>query len=113
VPRPLFIGYTLAMAVVCAISVALAVQAYGTTRHADQWQRDARVWQQRATGAAARDQKLVAKYGALKGMYDDLVGQVRTSETQLAAEIARTRAMRPKVVTGAAIVSYVTKPAGG
>jgi hypothetical protein len=106
-PRSLFILYTLAMGAVCAVAVALAVQSYGRAHHAAAWQRDAKAWQQRAAAASARDRAVVARYGAVKTMYDDLVAQAQKSQAALAAEIARTRAMKPRVVTGSTIVSYV------
>jgi hypothetical protein len=107
VPRSLFICYTIAMGVVCAVAVALAVQSYGRAHHAAAWQRQAKVWQQRASAAAVRDQAVVARYGAVKTMYDDLAARVKKSQAALAAEIARTRATKPRVVTGSTIVSYV------
>jgi hypothetical protein len=107
VPRSLFILYTVAMGVVCVIAVAFAVQSYGRAHHASVWQREATVWQLRAQAAAARDQAVVARYGAVKAMYDQLGAQVQKEQAALAAEIARTRAMKPKVVRGSTIVSYV------
>ncbi len=107
-PRSLFIVYTLAMGVVCAVAIALAVQAYSRTNEADAVHRDAQQWQARATMAASRDQRLVARYDAIKGMYDELVAKAQTSQARLAAEIQKTQAMHPAVITGSTIVSYAT-----
>jgi hypothetical protein len=100
--------YNLGIAAVCTGALAFAVQAdHRAHAHADATARASHL-QKLTDSAAARDQLAVDRYNALTAQFAKLVKTVNTNQRTLAAEIAKTRTMKRKVVTGSTVVSYVT-----
>lgn len=99
-------AYNVAIAAVCGASIFYAVEAQSRAHARSHFAPVATHLVKVTDSKSARDQAAVAKVNALSSALQDLTKKVAAEQTTLAAEIARTRTMKRKVVTGAPIVSY-------
>ena len=98
--------YNAAVAGACAATLAYAVHAHDQA-HAKRTYGAATAQLAKVTDAkAAHDRAAVAKVVALSSALQDLTKRVASEQQTLASEIAKTRSMKRKVVTGSTIVSY-------
>jgi hypothetical protein len=104
--------YNVAVAGVCAASIGFALQAHDRASRASHWNGDANRVAKVGEALQHRDELAVARYQALTQRYNDVGKKIQAAEKTLAAEIARTRTLHAKVITGATLVSYVTVPGG-
>ncbi len=99
-------AYNAVIAVACAASIFYAVEAHNRANARDRYTPVATHLTKVTDAKAALDQAAVAKVNALSSALQDLTKKVAAEQTTLASEIAKTRTMKRKVVTGAPIVSY-------
>ena len=100
--------YSALMAVVCIACVVVAVAANQRAAADEHWRVEGKRWEAQGRAIARRDAIAVARYKALATRYTTLTKTITVAQTALAAEINRARKTRPKVITGATIVSYVS-----
>jgi hypothetical protein len=99
-------AYNAAIALACAATIGYAAHAYDRA-HIEKRHVPVAAHLAKVTDAkSAADQAAVSKVLALSGALQDLTKRVAAEQTTLAAEIAKTRTMKRKVVTGSTIVSY-------
>ena len=104
--------YNVAVAGVVAASVMFAVNAHHRAAAQSHWTKEAVTWQAKADAKQKADAIAVAKVQALSTRYAALTKKVQKDQKALAAQIAKTRTMKRKVVTGATIVSYASSGGG-
>jgi hypothetical protein len=100
-------AYTGTLAIVCAGSVAVAVQAYekaaklaGLRAKADRWE----AW---GKNERRRDERAYARFSEVAREYRSLAHEVERSHQRLQREIAATRSLRRRVITGSPIITVV------
>ena len=102
--------YTGGMLAALAIALAFAVSGYQSASREAHWNDEAKAAAATAASMAEREQVATARYAAAAKEYATLTAKVNAATKALSDEIARTRAIRRKVVTGSTIVSYVAAP---
>ena len=105
--RALILLYTGAMAIVTAAAIVFAVQAYHRADGSAAWHYHATALKQQTADLKRADAAALKRFAGAQMAYSQLTAKVEASQTTLAAEIARVRSLKPKIITGSTVVSYV------
>jgi hypothetical protein len=108
--RTWLILYTGAMAAALAVAIAFAARGYEQAHRDARWNDQAKAAARVAAIAAQRAQLAEARYAAATAEYAKLTATVTAATKALSAEIAKTKSIKRKIITGSTIVSYVTAP---
>ena len=100
--------YTGGMALAVIAAVAFAVRGYQHAHRDARWNDRARATQAAAVAVAREEQLAETRLAAAAAEYGKLTAKVNAATKTLSDEIARTKAIKRKIVTGSTIVSYVT-----
>jgi hypothetical protein len=100
-------AYSGTLAVVCAGSVAVAVQANEKAARLAELRAKADRWETWGKNERRRDPRAYARFSEVARQYRTLAREVGRSQQALRREIAVTRSLHRKVVTGSPIITYV------
>jgi hypothetical protein len=100
-------AYTGTLAIVCAGSVAVAVQANEKAAKLAELRTAADRWESWGRNERRRDQRASARFSEMARQYRDLAHEVERSQRRLQREIAATRSLRRRVVRGSPIITVV------